>query len=191
MPASVLQFLLLPMMAYAACGLVLSFAVHLLSLVGLHPGGKALFVGLHVGIFPLWIPVTLIAMKMTGTRPMSGSRSYYWNLLLSGSPSWMQYMSRGFLIYALINFDIFLLLIATSGTGKPAGFGNDDFPSVAWRGFSGHWMAFYSVGLAVLTAAYQKGLSNLEPKCRNGHSVALGDKFCSTCGASVDGPRTI
>ena len=62
----VTQILLLPLMVYAACGLILSLAVHLMALAGLQPpGGNALFFGLHVGIFPLWLPVVLIMMKLT------------------------------------------------------------------------------------------------------------------------------
>ena len=60
------QIVFLPLMAYAACGLVVSLAVHLLSLVGLRVGGNALFFGLHAGIVPLWLAVVLIATKLTG-----------------------------------------------------------------------------------------------------------------------------
>ena len=85
------QVLLLPLMVYAACGLVLSLAAHLSALVGLQPGGTALFVGLHVGIFPLWIPVVFIAMKLTGgMRPTMTSKADYWNAMFSGCPAWMR-----------------------------------------------------------------------------------------------------
>lgn len=178
------KILLLPLIAYAAAGLLLSLTVHLLSFVGLQPGGTALFFGLHVGIFPLWLPVVLIAMKMSGGMP----RQYYWNpfgswkslnFLFAGSPAWMQYMTLGFMIYALVNFAIFLVLAPTgkASSGEP--------PAVVWRGFSGHWMVFYSAGLMVLTTAYRRGLSNLAPKCPNGHPVSLGDKFCSVCGVPL------
>jgi hypothetical protein len=39
------QILLLPLMVYAAAGLVLSLAAHLLSYTGQQPGGNALFFG--------------------------------------------------------------------------------------------------------------------------------------------------
>jgi hypothetical protein len=59
-------------------------------------------------------------------------------------------------------------------------------PSVeVLHGFSGHWMAFYSAGLAVLTSAYRRGLSNLQRRCPSGHVVGWGDRFCPTCGASI------
>ena len=93
----------------------------------------------------------------------------------------MRYMTYGFLIYAIVNFAIFILFLAP--TGKHV---SGDPPSAVWRGFSGHWMVFYSAGLAILTSAYRKGLSQTsEPKCPNGHSIGFGDKFCATCGTPI------
>jgi hypothetical protein len=183
----VTKLLLLLLMAYAACGLILSLTVHLMALAGLQPpGGNALFVGLHVGIFPLWLPVVLIMIKLTkgiGIKPSFGMNSHYWKALLSGCPTWMRYMIYGFFIYAIMNFAIFLMI---APTGRQTG---GDPSSSVWRGFSGHWMLFYSAGLATLTTAYQRGISNLEQKCPNGHSVGFGDRFCSTCGALINEER--
>jgi hypothetical protein len=176
------QILLLPLMAYAACGLVLSLAVHLLSFAGLQLGGNVLFFGLHIGIFPLWLPVVLISMKLTNGMK-SGLRRDYWKVIFSGCPAWMRYMTDGFFIYALVNFAIFFI---GAPTGKQVG---GDPPSSVWRGFSGHWMLFYSAGLAVVTTAYRRGISNLERKCPNGHSIGFDDKFCSTCGAPITEQR--
>lgn len=89
-------------------------------------------------------------------------------------------MTTGFFIYAIVNFTLFAIFSAPAGkqiSGDP--------PSAVWRGFSGHWMVFYSAGLAILTSAYRKGISNLEPKCPNGHSIGIGDKFCPTCGTPI------
>jgi len=181
------QVLLLPLMAYAACGLILSLAVHLLSLFGLQVDGNALFFGLHVGIFPLWLAVVLIAIKLTngmrliGMTDMTGIR--YWKVVFSGCPAWMRYMTYGFMIYALVNFVSFIIV---APTGKQIG---GDPPAAVWRGFSGHWMVFYAVGLAILTTAYRRGLSNLGQRCPNGHSIGFDDKFCPTCGAPITEQR--
>jgi hypothetical protein len=174
------QILLLPLMVYAACGLVLSLTVHILSFFGIELGGSALFYGLHIGIFPLWIPVVLIARKMTG----GARRQDFWKAALSGCPPWMKYMTYGFFIYAFVNFAIFFVLISMhpqpKGSAAPT-------PEVL-HGFSGHWMAFYSAGLAILTTAYRKGLSNLQQRCPFGHEVGWNDKFCPTCGSAVAPP---
>jgi hypothetical protein len=181
------RILLLILMIYAAIGLVLSLIVHLLSFVGVQPGGDALFFGLHVGIFPLWLPVVWIYSKLTGGMARQYSRTSWnsgfsswnsWQVVYSGCPLWMKYMTNGFFIYAIINFVLFVV----SGSGSPVA----GSPSASvWHGFSGHWMAFYSAGLAVGTAAYRRGLSNLSPTCLNGHPIAYGDRFCSVCGAAL------
>jgi hypothetical protein len=172
------QILLLPLIVYAACGLVLSLAVHLLSFVGLQPDSTALFIGLHVGIFPLWLPVVLIMGKLTNGARNSGA----WKVAFSGCPAWMKYMTYGFMIYAIVNFVIF---IAIAPGGRQSGGAP---PSSVWHGFSGHWMLFYSAGLATLTTAYRRGLSNLQPRCPNGHVIGWSDRFCPTCGVSIDTP---
>ena len=168
-------------MVYAACGLVLSLIVHLVTFVGIKPGPDALFFALHVGIFPLWIPVVLIMMWTTGGSTAGWGRGWkMWDAVLAPCPPWMRYMTYGFFIYAIVNFAIF---IAMAPTGKHAVGGP---PNVVWHGFSGHWMAFYSAGLAVLTAAYRRGLRNLRRKCPNGHVVSPLDRFCPDCGVAVD-----
>jgi hypothetical protein len=176
------QIILLPLMAYAACGLALSLVVHVLSLFGVELGGNALFFGLHIGIFPLWLPVVLIAQKL-----MNGaSRKDFWKIALSGCPPWMKYMTYGFFIYAIVNFVIFAAFLAPAG--KQAA--NAAVPVAVWHGFSGHWMAFYSAGLAILTTAYRRGLSNLQRRCPNGHGIGWNDRFCPTCGVPIaDLPR--
>ena len=181
----VTQILLLVAMVYAAAGLILSLAVHLLSFGGIQVGGEPLFFALHVGIFPLWIPVVWISTKLMGGMPRQNSWSFgysgnYWKPMLSGCPAWMRYMTYGFFIYALVNFAIFIVLAPSGKTfgGSP--------PAIVWHGFSGHWMAFYSAGLAIVTTAYRRGLANLSPKCSNGHSIVYGDKFCAVCGVPID-----
>jgi hypothetical protein len=173
------EILLLPLMVYAACGLCLSLAVHILSFFGIQLGGNALFMALHIGIFPLWIPVVLIAQKMFG----GAQRKDFWKIALSGCPPWMRYRTCGFFIYAIANFIIFIAFFAP--VGKQAG---ANVPTAVWHGFSGHWMAFYSAGLAILTTAYTRGLSNLQRTCPNGHVIGWNDNYCGTCGLHVD-PR--
>jgi hypothetical protein len=91
-------------------------------------------------------------------------------------------MTRGFFIYAVVNFAIFIILAAAYPPPKQF---NGAPPAVVLHGFSGHWMAFYSAGLAILTTAYRRGLSNLQRRCPFGHTVAWGDQFCPTCGSSL------
>jgi len=171
-----MQILLLPLMIYAGCGLALSLVVHVLSFFGITPGGQTLFTALHVGIFPLWLPAILIAREMSGGAMR---RTDFWKMAMSGCPAWMRYMTYGFFIYAIINWAIFVFPMMSQPKQSGA-----ELPS-QMHGFSGHWMAFYSAGLAIVTTAYRRGLSNLQRQCPFGHSVGWGDRFCPTCGASV------
>jgi hypothetical protein len=132
------QILLSPLMLYAACGLALSLVVHILSFFGIQFGGNTLFFGLHVGIFPLWIPVVFIAQKMTG----GAQRRDFWKVALSGCPPRMKYMTYGFFIYAFVNFAIFIIVVSMHPPAK----GGTALPPEVLHGFSGHWMAFYSAG---------------------------------------------
>jgi hypothetical protein len=175
--------LLLLLMVYAACGLALSLVVHVLSFFIIPRGGNILFGALHVCIFPMWIPAMLISLKMSGgTIRYYGFRTSlaFLKQILSGCPRWMQLMTTGFFIYAIFNFIAFMFIV---GFNHPP---RQGVPSSAvWHGFSGHWMAFYSGGLAIFTTAYRRGLSNLAPRCPNGHAVSPVDKFCAVCGKPV------
>jgi hypothetical protein len=92
-------------------------------------------------------------------------------------------MTYGFFIYAIINFVIFLLF----NISRPqAHLASNAPPSSIWHGFSGHWMAFYSAGLAVSVSVYNRGIDNFMRRCPNGHFVGLNDLFCATCGAKLD-----
>jgi len=52
----------------------------------------------------------------------------------------------GFFVYAIANFALFMIQAPLhGGSGNP--------PAIVWRGFSGHWMAFYSASMAILYSA--------------------------------------
>ena len=174
-----MEIILLPLMAYAACGLIVSLVVHVLSFFGPPPGGDTLFFGLHVGIFPLWLPVVVFVHKLSaGTR-----RQDIWKAALYDCPLWLRYVTYGFFAYALANFAVFFLGVFLSA---PSAMSTGGPPSaVVWHGFSGHWMAFYSAGLAVVTSVYRKGFGNLQRRCANGHPVGFADKYCGTCGIEL------
>jgi hypothetical protein len=180
-----MQVLLLVLMVYAGVGLILSLTVHLLSFFSLAPESNTLFMAIHVGIFPMWFAVVMIMQKASGNSWIGGgaSRKGIWKLALSGCPPWMRFMTYGFFVYAIINFVIFALF----GLGQPHGHVAGGVPpSSVWHGFSGHWMAFYSAGLAVSVSVYNRGIDNFMRRCPNGHPVGLNDTFCATCGAKLD-----
>jgi hypothetical protein len=121
-------------------GLVLSVWVHLGAVMGCKVVAAPFFFVLHCGIFVVWFPTVLVTRSTVHTN-----RKNFWKIAMANSPAWMRYMVFAFSGYALINFFLFL----RAHNGKTVG----DPPVFVWRGFSGHWMAFYSAALAVLYSA--------------------------------------
>jgi hypothetical protein len=90
----------------------------------------------------VWLPAVFVAEELAGNL----NRKDFWKVVLKNSPVWMRSVVYGFFGYALINF---LLFIAKA----PAGNSGANPPAALWKGFSGHWMAFYSAALAILYSA--------------------------------------
>lgn len=154
----------------SAVGLVVSLWVHLGAVLGRRVAPEAFFWILHMGIFVVWIPAVLVARERVGNLRRKDS----WKLVLQDSPEWMRYMVYVFFVYALLNFALFALHapIGNSSGANP--------PAIVWRGFSGHWMFFYSTALAILyPAATRDGNARC---CLNGHPISPGANFCSRCG---------
>jgi hypothetical protein len=123
-------------------GLIVSLWVHLGAVMGRRVAPEAFFWMLHIGIFVVWLPAVLVAQRLVGNI----NRKDFWKVVLKDSPVWMRYMVYGFLGYATVNFLFFVVR-------APSGSGGADPPAEVWRGFSGHWMAFYSAALAILYSA--------------------------------------
>jgi len=131
--------ILYPFIGLAALGLGLSLLAHFAALLGFDVPASTM--GLHIGIFVVWLPTVLVANATTKDFP----RKDYWAAALRGCPTWMKYMVNAFFAYGLLNFALFIL--SAPGRGAAA--------STVIRGFSGHWMIFYSTALAVMYSATQ------------------------------------
>jgi hypothetical protein len=119
-------------------GLVVSLWVHLGAVMGRRVAPEAFFWMVHVGVFVVWFPAVFVAQRLVGNV----NREDLWKVVLKGSPDWMRYMVYGFFGYAFVNF-MFMTKAPSGGSGANP-------PAVVWRGFSGHWMLFYSAALAIL-----------------------------------------
>ena len=170
-----LKPILYPFIALSALGLVLSLVVHILSLVGLpNPLGESAWL-LHVGIFVVWFPAVFVSQRLARDFPQKD----LWKATLRGAPKWMQWMVYFFLGYAMLNFVVFMFLL---GDGQTGGEGT---PNSMFRGFSGHWMAFYSAALAILYSALHAEERDKGRRCVNGHPVSPLAKYCEECGQAV------
>jgi len=162
-----------PLMGLSAIGLICSLFVHLGSLTGHLEAPTSVFVLLHMGIFVVWFPAVLMTQ-----RGISSSKGKdFWRVALRGAPEWMRYVVYGFFGYAMVNF---LFFFQSPVSGKNSG---TNPPDLAWRGFSGHWMAFYSTALALFYSAWKA--DQVTPRCTNRHALVPGALFCTRCGQSV------
>lgn len=153
-------------------GLILSLWVHLGALMGRRVAPEAFFWGLHVGIFVVWFPAVLVSQRLVGFV----NRRDFWKVVLRGCPGWVRYVVYGFFGYAVLNFVLFI-------GQKPTGKGNSNPPAIVWRGFSGHWMAFYSAAFAILYSSMELS--------RNGGHFSDGepiDPYLERCGRCGKGP---
>ena len=165
-----LKPLLWPFVALSAFGLALSMWVHFGALMGRQVAPSEYFWMLHVGIFVVWLPAVLVAQKRTGYT----SNKMPWKLAFEGSPKWMSYMVNVFFVYALVNFAIFMFHVPTDKQHGP------EAPPEVWRGFSGHWMLFYSAALAMLYSAAK--IDSSGARCVNGHPLPSSAAVCALCG---------
>jgi len=163
---------LIPLMLLAALGFLLSVAAHVASIANIPlPGGQSIWL-LHAGIFVVWLPTVLVAVRVTrGER-----RQDFWKVLLSGCPRWMRISAYVLVVYVILNF---LYFMATSSQVRHAA--GDPPPSVI-RGFSGHWMIFYGAAFMTLYSVIKRPALLGRSVCSNGHAVSRSDKFCPTCG---------
>lgn len=166
------RIILYPFLLLSGIGLALSIVAHLAGLAGIElPGGRLVW-ALHAGIFVVWIPTVLVSMRTT----RCANRKDFWKVALSGCPVWMRRAIYVLFGYGILNF--FLFMQATGAGHTPTG----DAPPSVIRGFSGHWMVFYSAAFAILYSAIHAPQLFRERKCPNGHAVGPTARYCSECG---------
>jgi hypothetical protein len=163
---------LLPCMLLAAVGFIASVAAHIASVADVQlPGGSAVFV-LHAGIFVVWAPTVLVMSRFRGRV----NNKDIWKVALSGCPAWMRTAVQIIFGYGFLSFFWFL-----AGTaGHPKGVGPS--PQSEVRGFSGHWMIFYSAAFATLYSVRRRPELLIERRCSSQHVVSATAEYCETCG---------
>jgi hypothetical protein len=91
-----------------------------------------------------------------------------WKASLRACPKWMKYATYFFFVYAIINFILFMIIDIGSVNKNGR---SDSTPSIVYRGFSGHWMAFYCTAMAVLYSKLHVEENDKTRRCPNGHPV--------------------
>jgi hypothetical protein len=157
---------------FSAIGLVVSLWFHLEAVIGRRVAPEPFFWMLHVGIFVVWFPAIFVAQRLVGNV----NRKDLWKVVLKDSPDWMRYMVLW--ISSVRRGQLPVIHVGSSQWRKGAS------PPVAdWRGFSGHWMAFYSAAFAILYSAARTEDTRL--RCPNGHMASSTATYCTRCGQPV------
>lgn len=155
---------------FALFGLISGLIVHVLAILGVNAGDKIPFIWLlHVGIFVVWFPVIFKLIGLQKNTPgYKESKHVFkmYKLLYDNSTKPLLLIAAFFFVYALINFTLFSQVSEGGGPSIVDGqyvlqnHGHiikqltydeyQHYQANELRGFSGHWMAFYSLALAVL-----------------------------------------
>ncbi len=174
-----MRFVLVCFICMAVIGLTLSLVSHLCAwFEAPQPLGEAAWC-LHIGIFVVWVPAIIAYHRLV----RDFKQKEHWKASLRGCPRWLRWLTSFFFVYAIANFLLFAIA-APAGRripGAPA-------PPVVFRGFSGHWMAFYSAAVAILYSALVVRKHDPSRRCANGHPVAPSALYCETCGVFVGRP---
>src|SRR4051812_21537254 len=134
--------LLWPCIVIAGVGLAFSVWVHVNALMGRVVAPSWVFGVLHVGIFTVWFPAVFVAQR----RVRGVSRNDFWKAALRGLPDWIRYVFYALFAYVVMNF------MLSAGLERAKGHITGTSP-MEWRMFSGHWILFYAVALAILYSA--------------------------------------
>lgn len=143
----------------------LSLLVHFISLTGYYIGGALPFIWLlHIGIFIVWIPAILQLRKKPELKNKRGPIKQF-QIALQNAPGFFRMAIAFFFFYTAINF--YLFMIASGGGGPHIEDGKyilqnhgdviRELTKIEYfslkanelRGFSGHWLLFYSFAAGV------------------------------------------
>jgi len=145
-------------MLIAGVGFLLSLIAHLVALFGKSIPGGGLVWALHVGIFMVWIPAILISKGKLDHVPAQRQL----DAVIAECPGWMRRAIKILFAYAIVNFLLFI--ISTTGHPRPTG----SAPAAVIRGFSGHWMIFYSMAFVTFYSEAKSSRAKREVQDRPG-----------------------
>lgn len=158
---------------FALTGWLISLIIHILSIADVDVTNKVPFVWiLHIGVIVIWVPAILIMKKSRDLNKYANSKAsakpgifYYLKIIYSSTPKWLLIIAAVGFVYAIINFNHF----AASQPGTPdlqngqyilQNHGQlikniseqeyHHYKANELRLFSGHWIAFYGMAMAIL-----------------------------------------
>jgi len=145
--------------AYAAVLLLASTVVHAGTYLGYtHSPNTALFFGLHVGIFPVFIALVRQSRSWQPERSGPFGLRYPqldWREWRPFLPTWVPWLVAILWAYAIANF-----LFASIKLPSRAAVLTEVQTMYSARMFSGHWMVFYALPLLFFTYVPQNSASD-------------------------------
>lgn len=154
---------------FATLGWILSLVVHLFSVAHIDVQDQYPFVPiLHIGIFVAWLPAVLLLVKnkkKSGIQEESANPITFFKDIFKETPVWLIIIAAGCFIYAFINFILYMnsmggVVDIIGGQYVIHNHGNiikelteqeyHYYRAEELRGFSGHWLAFYGMAMAIL-----------------------------------------
>jgi len=127
-------------------GLLFSFVVHLLGLMGRKPP-----FGYFPFILQLGAVVAAVAAAFALFMLYASRGESFWREAVRACPKWLKWMTSVLAGYAVLNFIVFVNLMGTIAGRQP-----DEITSIVFRGVSGEWMAFYSAAFLVFFSAKRR-----------------------------------
>ena len=158
---------------FAGFGWMSALIVNILSIVDIDISERVPFIWLlHIGIFVVWIPAILKLKKNQAFNHLQkssilarGNPAASFKVVFRNTPTWLTIIALAGFFYAVINFTLF----AAGQPGVPEiQNGNyilqnhgqliktlteqeyHHYKANEARGFSGHWIAFYGIGMVML-----------------------------------------
>lgn len=148
----------------AAFGLVASAVIHVATFLGVNPlGAVPGIMVFHFLLFVVWFPTVFMARKACAR-----SNAWdFWGVITRHAPLWMKALSVVLAAYAFVSFFFVEFVLNRGGVpsinsgqkalvnhGKVVRRLSDEeyerHQAYSIRGYSGHWMMFYAVGMTVL-----------------------------------------
>jgi hypothetical protein len=160
---------------FAATGWTLGLTAHLLSIADIDVQEKVPYIWiLHIGIFIVWLPTIFDLRKNEDLKAyqkagMLNSLNPFgvFKVIFKNTPNWLKMIAIIGFYYAFVNFVYLVFMTSSVGTPdiKDGQFTLQDhgqfirtltsreyhhYKAAEMRLFSGHWIAFYGLAMAVL-----------------------------------------
>ena len=124
-------------------GLVLSTVIHFCSLFHIYESPRGLMILINIGIIFVFYPAWIISNRMRNKVNVKDFKK----TLFDACPGWLSIMNGLLIMYALGGLIFFLFKRHFAGPDISNGQG---VMAEGFRGFTGHWMALYSLAFTLL-----------------------------------------